>query len=84
MLNIILLSASQVLFEGTATRVIFPGEQGIFEIGLFHKPFISRLFSGSAWIDNKEFLIRHGVAKVKNNQVIAMVEIESGIHDRAA
>ncbi len=84
MLNVTLLSASQVLFEGTATRVILPGEKGIFEIGLFHKPLISRLFSGSAWIDNKEFLIRHGVAKVKNNQVIAMVEMDSGTHVRAA
>ena len=84
MLSVTLLSSSRVLFEGNASKVILPGEKGIFEIGFFHKPFISRLFAGSAWIDNKEFLIRHGVAKVKNNRVIAMVEIETGAASHAA
>ena len=84
MLSCTILSSSKVLFEGNATKVILPGEKGIFEIGFFHKPFISRLFSGSAWIDNKEYLIRHGVAKVKNNRVIVMVEIETGVASHAA
>lgn len=74
MLSVTVLTASEVIFEGEATKVIFPGEQGVFEIGLFHKPFISRLLPGPVWVDQKEFLIRHGVAKVKNNRVIAMVE----------
>ncbi len=82
-MSVTLLSASAVLFEGEATKVILPGEKGIFEIGFFHKPFISRLLPGSAWVDNKEFLIRHGVAKVKSNRVIAMVELETGASSRA-
>ena len=84
MLSVTLLSASEVLFEGEAEKVILPGEKGIFEIGFFHKPFISRLLPGSAWIDKKEFQIRHGVAKVKSNRVIAMVEIETGTGHHAA
>lgn len=84
MLSVTLLSASEVLFEGAAEKVILPGEKGIFEIRLLHKPFISRLLPGTAWVDNKKFLIRHGVAKVKSNRVIAMVEIENGVSSHAA
>ncbi len=78
MLSITLLTASAVLFEGDATKVILPGEKGIFEIGLFHKPFVSRLLPGKVWVDQKEFPIHHGVVKVKSNRVIAMIELDPG------
>ena len=81
MLSVTLLTASKVVFEGEAAKVIFPGEKGIFEIGFFHKPFVSRLLPGMAMIDQKEIPIRHGVVKVKNNRVIAMVELEAEIRN---
>lgn len=74
MLSVTFLTASGILFEGEATRVILPGEQGTFEIGLFHKTLVSRLLSGSAIVDDRVFPIKHGVVKVKNDQVIAMLE----------
>lgn len=74
MLNVTILTASEVLFEGEASRVILPGEQGTFEIGFFHKTLVSRLLSGIAVVDDRTFPIKHGVVKVKNDQVIAMVE----------
>lgn len=77
MLSVTLLTASKVVFEGEATKIILPGEKGIFEVGFFHQPFVSRLLPGIAWIDQKEISIRHGVVKVKNNRVIAMVELEA-------
>lgn len=78
MLNVTLLTANEVLFEGEAVKVILPGEKGIFEIGLLHKAFVSRLLPGVAMVDRKEFPIHHGVVKVKNNRVIAMVETDQG------
>ena len=77
MLNVTFLTANQVIFEGEASKVILPGEQGVFEIGLFHKTLVSRLLPGLATVDSTEFWIRHGLAKVKNNRVIVMVEIEN-------
>ena len=76
MLNVTLLTANKVIFEGKASKVIFPGEKGVFEIGFFHRPIVSRLLPGLTTVDDQEFLIRHGVVKVKNSRVIAMVELE--------
>jgi len=76
MLQVTLLTASEILFEGEASYVRLPGEQGIFEIGLLHKPLVSRLLPGVIRVDRKPFSIRHGVVKVKNNRVVAMVEAE--------
>ena len=73
-LSVIIFTATGVLFEGEASKVILPGEQGFFEIGSFHKPMISRLLPGMAVIDRKEYPIRHGIAKVKNNRVVLMVD----------
>ena len=77
MLSVTLLTANKILFEGEATKVIFPADQGVFEVGLFHKTLISRLLPGVTHVDEQEFLIRHGIAKVKDDRVIAMVELES-------
>jgi F0F1-type ATP synthase epsilon subunit len=84
MLSVTLLTASEVVFEGDATKMILPGEKGIFEVGFFHKPFVSRLLPGIAIIDQKEIPIRHGVVKVKNNRVIAMVELDSNTRNEAS
>lgn len=76
MLQVTLLTASEILFEGEASYVRLPGEQGIFEIGMMHKPLISRLLPGVIRVDRKPYSIRHGIVKVKNNRVVVMVEAD--------
>ena len=74
MIDVVILSSETPLFEGKASRVIFPGEQGIFEIGIFHRPFVSRLLPGVITIGDRPLAIRRGVVHVSNNRVIALVE----------
>jgi len=77
MLQVILFSSTEVIFEGTSNSVILPGEQGTFEIAPLHKPLLSRLLPGDAVIDGKYFAIRSGVVKVKANEVTIMVDPEA-------
>lgn len=74
MLEVTLISPSQIVFKGQAKTVILPGEYGVFEVLLFHKPIMSRLLKGRIEIDGKSFPILRGVAKVQDNQVTAIVE----------
>lgn len=76
MLHVTLFTSSTMLFEGESRSVLLPGELGWFEIGPFHKPLLSRLVSGDAVIDGRHFPIKHGVVKVKKNEVTIMVEPE--------
>ena len=53
-LNVSVLNPKEVIFTGEAKNVIVPGEQGIFEIQNFHQPILSRLVSGSIYIDSQK------------------------------
>ena len=74
MLSVLVISRSGVLFEGAARQVIVPGEQGVFEVGMFHKPVVSRLLPGSIIIDGTPWPVRRGVVQVGGNRVLALVE----------
>ena len=76
MLKVLILSPQGALFNGSASRVILPGEQGIFEVNRFHRPTVSRLLSGTIQVDQEVFTIRRGVVKVENDSVISLVESE--------
>ena len=76
LLDVTLITPKKVLFEGQASHVVFPGEGGVFEICPFHKPFVSRLLQGTALVDDQLFKIEHGVVKVEQNVITALVEIE--------
>ena len=73
-LEVLVLGPNRPLFEGRASHVIFPGEQGTFEVGPFHRPIVSRLLPGVMVIDNEELPIQRGVVKVERNRVTALVE----------
>ena len=73
-LEVSILNPERILFQGKAGSIILPGEQGVFEILPFHKPILSRLISGSIFIDEKVFRIRRGIVKVYQNQVRIIVE----------
>ena len=69
-----LLSQKEVIFEGKAESVIVPGEEGVFEILPFHKPIVSRLLSGTLFIDAQSFSIRRGIIKVSKNKAVIIIE----------
>jgi F-type H+-transporting ATPase subunit epsilon len=74
MLDVIVISPEKVIFEGRARSVIFPGEQGVFEILPFHKPLLSRLVSGTLIIDGLAFAIRRGIVGLNHNKATVIVE----------
>lgn len=75
MLNVLILSPEEVIFEGQAETVSLPGEQGVFEVLPYHKNLLSRLLSGSVIVDGRSFLIRRGIVKVQQNTVTVISEI---------
>ena len=74
LLKVKILSPQEVIFEGQAKSVIFPGEQGVFEVLPFHKRLISRLIAGQLFVDDRAFPIKRGVAQVDQNNITAVVE----------
>jgi F-type H+-transporting ATPase subunit epsilon len=75
MLSVTMTSPERVLFEGKASRVIVPGEQGTFEALVLHRPMISRLLKGVVRVDGKSFPIRRGVVHIVNDAVTMVVEL---------
>jgi F0F1-type ATP synthase epsilon subunit len=73
-LDVSVLSPSEVIFEGKAKSVILPGESGVFEIQPFHKHIMSRLITGVLFIDQQDFPIQRGIVKVYKNKVTVIIE----------
>ncbi|MFH0838749.1 MAG: hypothetical protein V1893_01000 [Candidatus Omnitrophota bacterium] len=74
LLNVIVLTPEEVIFEGHAKSIILPGEQGVLEILPFHKRLLSRLISGTIIIDEENLPILRGVVKVNQNKVTIIIE----------
>lgn len=74
LLDVTVLSPTEVLFEGKAKSVIVPGEQGVFEVLPYHKRILSRLISGTMRIEGRRFFMRRGIIKVNQNRVTVVVE----------
>lgn len=77
MLDVVIVTPQQVLFNGQADQVIVPGAQGVFEILPFHRPIVSLLLPGLIVVDEQVIPISRGVIKVAFNAVTAIVEPES-------
>ncbi|MFH1867393.1 MAG: hypothetical protein ABH843_00355 [Candidatus Omnitrophota bacterium] len=73
-IDVILLNQEKVLFEGKASSIIVPGEQGVFEILPFHKQIISRIISGTLKIDDKDFYVLRGAIRANNNRATLIIE----------
>jgi len=78
LLTVLITGIDRVLFQGTAKSVVFPGEQGTFEVLPVHRPLVSRLVMGAVEIDGDPFPIRRGVMRVADDVVTAVVELPSG------
>ena len=74
LLDVTVLSPTQVIFEGKARNMIVPGEQGVFEVLPFHKRILSRLLAGTMLIEERSFLMRRGIIKVNQNRVTVIME----------
>ena len=78
MLHVVMTSPERVLFDGTARRVVFPGERGTFEVLPLHRPLLSRLVGGVVEVDEQVFRVRRGVVRVADDVVTAVVELPAG------
>jgi len=74
MLDVILISSEEVVFEGKANSIIFPGEYGVFETLTYHKPVVSRLIGGNVIIDGRIYPIRRGLMGLNHNRATIIVE----------
>ena len=75
-LHILITSAERVIYDGSAHMVIFPGEQGIFEVLPLHRPLVSRLRPGTIIVDGRMLPIRRGVVRVADDDITAVVELK--------
>ena len=77
-LTIRILTPEGTLHEGTAGAVFLPGVVSPFEVLPDHAPIISALDKGEIRVvdggKEQRFPIRSGVAKVRDNEIIACVE----------
>jgi F0F1-type ATP synthase epsilon subunit len=74
MLDVQLISTEEVVFEGKANSIVFPGEYGVFEVLPYHKPIVSRLVSGNVIIDGRLYPIRRGLIGLNHNKATIIVE----------
>jgi len=74
LMDVVVLTPQQVIFEGKAKSVKLPGENGVFEILAFHKRLLSRLISGMLYIDEQSFAIKRGAVKINQNEVVIILE----------
>ncbi len=73
-LSVSVVSPTGVLYEGQAASVVVPGEAGVFEVLPFHHRIVSRLLSGTVFVDSIKFHIRRGIVKAAQNTVTVIVE----------
>ncbi len=69
-----IVDSENVMFEGTARSVIFPGEAGVFEVLTAHKNLLSLLVGGRVVVDGKFLNIKRGIVKVESDTITAIVE----------
>jgi F0F1-type ATP synthase epsilon subunit len=65
----------RVVFEGLAKSLVFPGQQGTFEVLPFHRPLVTKLIAGPVVIDGRAVAIRRGIVRVADDVVTAVVEL---------
>ncbi len=74
MLHVRLFQARTALFQGRARQVILPGEAGEISILDFHAPMLCVLASGHVQIDQAQFSVHGGIARVARNAVTIMAD----------
>ena len=73
--HVLITSPERVVVDDQAHSVLFPGEQGEFEVLPLHRPLVSRLLQGTVEIEGQAVTIRRGVVRVADDVVTAVVEL---------
>ena len=73
MLHVLLCRGAKALFDGKASRVVLPSEEGEVSVFDFHAPMLCALGSGEVRIDEATIGIRGGIARVLKNNVTILV-----------
>lgn len=73
-LEVLAISPTAVLFQGQVKSILLPGEQGVFELTVFHKDITSRLLTGVIFLDDRPLRIRKGVVTAGSNRVTIICE----------
>ncbi|MCQ2083366.1 MAG: ATP synthase F1 subunit epsilon [Bacteroidaceae bacterium] len=78
MLNVQILTPSQMLYEGQAESVSLPGSAGRFTVLSGHAPIISSLVKGKVVCKGAngtvEYMANSGFVEVKNNEISICIE----------
>ena len=74
LLDVSVVTPQGVLFDGKAQSVLLPGEKGVFEVLINHKPLLSLLVPGDILVDERPIPIRRGIVRVMTNRILAIVE----------
>lgn len=79
-LKVRVISAESMLYEGAAQSVVFPGSVFPFEVLKDHAPIITTLQPGKIVLKHEdaaaeEIVVKSGVVRVDNNEIIACVEV---------
>lgn len=79
-LKVRIISAENMLYEGTAQSVVFPGSVFPFEVLKDHAPIITTLQAGKIVVKHAaavadEIEVKSGVVRVDSNVITACVEV---------
>ncbi|MCP4651363.1 MAG: hypothetical protein GY853_14955 [PVC group bacterium] len=73
-MKVCVLNAKEVIYEGAAREVVLPADDGEMCVLDFHESFLYCLKQGMIRIDNQIIPVKSGVARMKSNELIIMVE----------
>ena len=77
MFDVTIVSPRREVFEGQASSVFLPGDEGEFEILELHRTVISLLSEGDIIIDGEHKIpIKSGVMNFQDNRLVSLVEEE--------
>jgi F-type H+-transporting ATPase subunit epsilon len=74
-----IITPDKKLYDGQVKSATFPGTEGSFGVLNHHAPFVSTLKAGTIYLieennEKKDFVIKGGVAEIKQNTVIVLVD----------
>ena len=70
MLRVKLFQDRRAQFDGPAREVVLPGDEGDVSVLADHAPMLCVLGQGMVQIDDQQFPVQWGIARVERNQVV--------------
>jgi F0F1-type ATP synthase epsilon subunit len=76
--SILDIRTASPVFQELAKCVILPTEEGELSVLDFHQSIISKLKKGVIKADREHIPIKNGIAKMQDNELVVLVETDSG------